>query len=112
MHDTFAGQRSISTHLLQISCRSKTIAIFRDFTRLTRHLPLTTLALILIAFVSVLTSPAAVPSTKPNIVLILSDDYGWGSVGCYGATNVVTPNLDRLAQQGRRFTHAYAPGSV
>src|SRR5437667_11285210 len=49
---------------------------------------------------------------KPNIVLILSDDYGWGSSGCYGATLVTTPNLDRLAQQGRRFTHAYAPGSV
>src|SRR5262245_31687500 len=55
---------------------------------------------------------AAPKSTKPNIVVILSDDYGWGSVGCYGATGVKTPNLDRLAQQGRRFTHAYAPGSV
>jgi arylsulfatase A-like enzyme len=51
-------------------------------------------------------------ATKPNIVLILSDDYGWGSLGCYGATMVQTPNLDRLAQQGRLFTHAYAPGSV
>lgn len=55
---------------------------------------------------------AAEPSTKPNILLILSDDYGWGSVGCYGATRVKTPNLDRLAQEGRRFTQAYAPGSV
>ena len=55
---------------------------------------------------------AASAATKPNIVLILSDDYGWGSVGCYGATGVKTPNLDRLAQEGRRFTHAYAPGSV
>ena len=49
---------------------------------------------------------------RPNIVVILSDDYGWGSVGCYGATGVKTPNLDRLAREGRRFTHAYAPGSV
>jgi arylsulfatase A-like enzyme len=52
------------------------------------------------------------PAGKPNIVVILADDYGWGSVGCYGATGVKTPNLDRLAQEGRRFTHAYAPGSV
>lgn len=49
---------------------------------------------------------------KPNIVVILSDDYGWGSSGCYGATLVKTPNLDRLAREGRRFTQAYAPGSV
>jgi len=45
-------------------------------------------------------------------VLILSDDYGWGSVGCYGAKRRKTPNMDRLAREGRRFTHAYAPGSV
>ena len=49
----------------------------------------------------------------PNIVVILSDDYGWGSAGCYGApAGVKTPNMDRLAKEGRRFTHAYAPGSV
>src|ERR1044071_8190719 len=56
---------------------------------------------------------AADASPKPNIVVILSDDYGWGSVGCYGAAEgVKTPNLDRLAREGRKFTHAYAPGSV
>jgi arylsulfatase A len=49
----------------------------------------------------------------PNIVVILSDDYGWGSLGCYGAPKELkTPNLDRLAREGRRFTNAYAPGSV
>ena len=50
---------------------------------------------------------------KPNIVVILADDYGWGSLGCYGAPDdLKTPNLDRLAKEGRRFTNAYAPGSV
>lgn len=49
---------------------------------------------------------------KPNIVVVLADDYGWGSVGCYGAKDLQTPNLDRLAGEGRRFTHAYAAGSV
>jgi arylsulfatase A-like enzyme len=49
---------------------------------------------------------------KPNIVVILSDDYGWGSATCFGAKDLKTPNLDRLAREGRRFTHAYAPGSV
>ncbi len=50
--------------------------------------------------------------SKPNVVVILSDDYGWGSATCFGATGLKTPNLDRLAREGRRFTHAYAPGSV
>ena len=55
----------------------------------------------------------AEPGGKPNIVVILADDYGWGSLGCYGAPDdLKTPNLDRLAKEGRRFTHAYAPGSV
>jgi arylsulfatase A-like enzyme len=64
----------------------------------------------LLAFAA--SAPAAETPAQPNIVVILSDDYGWGSVGCYGATGVKTPNLDRLANEGRRFTHAYAPGSV
>jgi arylsulfatase A-like enzyme len=49
---------------------------------------------------------------KPNVVVILADDFGYGSAGCYGATGLKTPNLDRLAREGRRFTHAYATGSV
>jgi arylsulfatase A-like enzyme len=49
---------------------------------------------------------------KPNIVVVLADDLGWGSIGCYGARDVPTPNLDRLAREGRLFRHAYAPGSV
>ncbi len=57
------------------------------------------------------TAPAA-QSAKPNIVVILADDFGWGSSTPYGAKGLNTPNLDRLAREGRRFTHAYAPGSV
>ena len=51
---------------------------------------------------------------RPNIVVILSDDYGWGSVGCYGANPelVSTPNLDRLAKEGRRFMDANTTSSV
>ncbi|MFZ2643897.1 MAG: arylsulfatase [Verrucomicrobiia bacterium] len=49
---------------------------------------------------------------RPNVVLILADDLGYGDVGCYGATKIKTPNIDRLAQEGRRFTYAYTPGSV
>lgn len=47
-------------------------------------------------------------SSRPNIVLILADDLGWSDLGCYGADLHETPHLDKLAQQGVRFTDAYA----
>jgi arylsulfatase A-like enzyme len=45
---------------------------------------------------------------KPNIVFILADDLGWTDLGCYGSSFYETPNLDRLAKEGMRFTQAYA----
>jgi arylsulfatase A-like enzyme len=54
---------------------------------------------------------AASPS-EPNIVFILADDIGYGDFGCYGATRVRTPNVDRLAKEGIRFTDAHASASV
>ena len=44
---------------------------------------------------------------RPNVVFILTDDQGWGTLGCYGNRLVPTPNLDRLAAEGVRFTDAY-----
>jgi arylsulfatase A-like enzyme len=49
---------------------------------------------------------------KPNIVLILADDLGYGDLGCYGQKQIATPNLDRLAAEGIRFTQAYAGSTV
>ncbi|MFW6059993.1 MAG: sulfatase [Phycisphaeraceae bacterium] len=46
--------------------------------------------------------------TPPNIIFILADDLGWRDLGCYGSPFYETPHLDRLAQQGMRFTDAYA----
>lgn len=54
---------------------------------------------------------AATPR-KPNIVLILADDLGYGDVGCYGASLVNTPHIDRIAAEGIRFTDAHSPCSV
>ena len=51
---------------------------------------------------------AADAPRKPNVVIILADDLGWADLGCYGSPHIRTPNLDRLAAQGIRFTHAYA----
>ena len=61
---------------------------------------------------STITQAGEAKPTQPNIVVILADDFGWGSSACYGAKGIQTPNLDRLAREGRRFTNAYAPGSV
>ena len=50
---------------------------------------------------------AAAAADRPNILLILTDDQGWPTLGCYGNRLVPTPNLDRLAAEGMRFTDAY-----
>ena len=55
---------------------------------------------------------AAELTKKPNIILILADDLGYGDVGCYGATKVKTPNIDKLASEGRRFTDAHSASAV
>jgi arylsulfatase A-like enzyme len=51
-------------------------------------------------------------SPPPNIVFIFADDLGYGDLGCYGATKLQTPNIDRLARQGRRFTDAHSASAV
>jgi arylsulfatase A-like enzyme len=54
----------------------------------------------------------AASASKPNIVMIYADDVGYGDLGCYGATKVRTPNLDRLAAQGLRFTDAHSSAAT
>lgn len=54
---------------------------------------------------------AAEPA-KPNIIVIVADDLGYGDLSCYGAEKIRTPNVDRLAAEGMRFTQAYAPAST
>ncbi len=54
----------------------------------------------------------AAPKALPNIVVILADDVGYGDLGCYGATRVRTPNLDRLASRGVRFTDAHSSSAT
>ena len=50
--------------------------------------------------------------SKPNIIYIMCDDMGWGDLGCYGQQLIATPNLDRMAAEGMRFTQAYAGSPV
>src|SRR5215203_1842741 len=54
----------------------------------------------------------AVFAATPNIVLIYADDLGYGDLGCYGATKVKTPNVDRLAREGLRFTDGHSTSAT
>lgn len=51
-------------------------------------------------------------ANMPNIVLIYADDLGYGDLSCYGAEQIKTPNIDRLAEQGLRFTDAHSPSAT
>ncbi len=67
-------------------------------------------ALALVA--SALPAAAADPGRPPNIVFILADDLGYGDIGCFGQAKIKTPNLDKLAADGLRFTQCYAGDTV
>jgi len=56
--------------------------------------------------------PLLLGDEQPNIVFIMADDLGYGDLGCYGATDIETPHLDRLASEGVRMTDFYANGAV
>jgi hypothetical protein len=55
---------------------------------------------------------ARAATDKPNIIFLLTDDMGYGDVGCYGGKFVPTPNIDGLAKEGTKFTQFYAAAPV
>ncbi len=65
------------------------------------------------SFIAACRPPTSAPSEPPpsNIILIVADDLGYGDLGCYGQKDVLTPNLDRMAAEGTRFTHFYSGSS-
>src|SRR6187397_1257126 len=67
-------------------------------------------AILLAIFVGA-TWGADIPS-QPNIVIILADDLGYGDLGCYGHPTIKTPNLNRMAAEGMRFTQFYSAAEV
>ncbi|SMP54156.1 Arylsulfatase A [Neorhodopirellula lusitana] len=58
------------------------------------------------------TATADEPASPPNVVFILADDLGYGDLGCYGATKLKTPKIDKLAKEGRRFTDTHTASAV
>lgn len=72
--------------------------------RFVRYIPYLSLVAILLA---PFTGQASVEGSRPNILFILTDDQGYGDLGCFGAENIATPHIDRLAQEGMKFTSFY-----
>jgi arylsulfatase A-like enzyme len=70
------------------------------------------LSLPLVAAALLAAPSVARAADRPNIVCVLADDLGYGDLGCYGQKKIRTPNLDRLAKDGVRFTQAYAGSTV
>lgn len=68
--------------------------------------------LVSLSFVCLAASSARAAERPPNIILIFTDDQGYGDVGCYGAKGFKTPNLDRMAAEGIRFTDFYVAQAV
>ena len=68
------------------------------------------LGVIAVTLSTTLTVQSADPPRRPNVVFILADDLGYTDVGCYGSRYYETPNIDRLAKQGVRFTDGYTCG--
>ena len=58
-------------------------------------------------FLCLACQPTLGSESRPNVVIILADDLGYGDVGCYGANDIRTPNLDRFANSARFFTRHY-----
>ncbi len=70
-------------------------------------LPLLT-ALLLAPLAKLQAADAPKPASKPNVIVILADDLGWADLSCYGSTFHESPNIDKLAAQGMRFTQGYS----
>ena len=66
----------------------------------------------LISLCACLAVSCAATDEKPNIIYIMADDLGYGDLSCYGAEKISTPNIDKLANDGVRFTDAHSPASV
>lgn len=89
----------------------------RDDARMRRQSAAFALALVAVSALLAASPRAQQPTTPlppmpPNIVHIVADDIAWDDLGCFGCTDIATPNLDRLAAEGLRMTSFYAPHST
>lgn len=65
-----------------------------------------------VAILALIAGPLAAANPRPNLVIIFADDLGYGDLGCYGHPTIRTPHLDRMADEGLRFTQFYSAAEV
>jgi arylsulfatase A-like enzyme len=101
---------ALTTRILTFACRTRAAEGWPCPRRLT--ILVSSLVAVHAAVWASASTSAAEPPGRPNIVLILADDLGYGDVGCFGQKQIQTPHLDRLAREGMRFTDFYAGSTV
>ena len=67
---------------------------------------------LLVAILLIGVTQAQAADTRPNVLVVLCDDLGYGDLACYGNEKIKTPHLDRLAREGQRWTSFYSSGST
>lgn len=80
--------------------------------RMNKHYLILSLVLVMLASCKQKGTKEKASAQAPNIVIVYADDLGYGELGAYGATVLETPNLDRLANGGTRFTNGYASSAT
>src|SRR3954471_2290547 len=76
------------------------------------HLPPILTSLLALLAVAPRVGAESSPQRPPNVVIILCDDLGYGDLGCYGHPSIRTPNIDRMASEGMKFTNFYSAAEV
>ena len=66
--------------------------------------PICVQRLLVVGILSFVVAPAMAKDDRPNVLMILVDDLGYGDLSCYGAQDLQTPHIDRLIKQGMRWT--------
>ena len=68
--------------------------------------------ILLLAFLLSISLPVFAEPSRPNVIIIMADDLGYGDISCQGAKTYQTPHIDRLAAEGIRFTSGYCTAST
>lgn len=93
--------------LLQIIHSQREITLTKNHVMIFRNVFTASLLTLTILFLNSCQSTGNEENSKPNILIIFIDDFGWPGIGCYGNSRVETPNIDRLSNEGMKFTDAY-----